>query len=251
MLAALLTACSKTPDGVISEGDMAELLADMTEGDAVVELNRSDYADDESRKALKQSILLKHGYTQADFDRSLMWYGHNLDVYDEVYDDVVSILEDRQQDARKEAREAGEKLVAAGDSVDVWTMPHSMLYDRRQTGSGVLLSFSYPADSEMRKGDRYEWRLQLVNSKNSASVLIGVDYADGSSEFQTQSMMPEIPSSIVLQTDSTRIPKRIYGYLDYRMAMENSVFVDKISLSRSRLRPDLYNAHPYQRTLRN
>ena len=32
---------------------------------------------------------------------------------------------------------------------------------------------------------------------------------------------------------------------------ENAVFVDKISLSRSRLRQDIYNAHPYQRGLRN
>ena len=37
--------------------------------DAVVELNRSDYGSDESRKALKQSILIKNGYTQADFDK--------------------------------------------------------------------------------------------------------------------------------------------------------------------------------------
>ena len=58
--AALLSSCSKTPKGVIP--------ANKTKGDAVVELNRSDYGSDESRKALKQSILIKNGYTQADFD---------------------------------------------------------------------------------------------------------------------------------------------------------------------------------------
>ena len=109
--AALLSSCSKTPKGVIPEKDMAVLLADMAEGDAVVELNRSDYGSDESRKALKQSILIKNGYTQADFDKSLMWYGHNLDIYGDVYDDVVSILEDRQRDARNEAKKVGERLV--------------------------------------------------------------------------------------------------------------------------------------------
>lgn len=157
--AALLSSCSKTPKGVIPEKDMAVLLADMAEGDAVVELNRSDYGSDESRKALKQSILIKNGYTQADFDKSLMWYGHNLDVYGDVYDDVVSILEDRQRDARNEAKKVGERLVAAGDSVDVWQQSHSLLFDRRQCGGLVQLAFSYPADSEMRTGDRYEWRM--------------------------------------------------------------------------------------------
>ena len=165
--AALLSSCSKTPKGVIPEKDMAVLLADMAEGDAVVELNRSDYGSDESRKALKQSILIKNGYTQADFDKSLMWYGHNLDVYGDVYDDVVSILEDRQRDARNEAKKVGERLVAAGDSVDVWQQSHSLLFDRRQCGGLVQLAFSYPADSEMRTGDRYEWRMQMVNAKNA------------------------------------------------------------------------------------
>lgn len=78
-----------------------------------------------------------------------------------------------------------------------------------------------------------------------------MDYADGSSEFQSQSLMPEETASIVLQTDSTRTTKRVYGYMNYKMVMENAVFVDKISLSRSRLRQDIYNAHPYQRGLRN
>lgn len=225
--AALMSSCSKTPKGVIPEKDMAVLLADMAEGDAVVELNRSDYGSDESRKALKQSILIKNGYTQADFDKSLMWYGHNLDVYGDVYDDVVSILEDRQRDARNEAKKVGEKLVAAGDSVDVWQQSHSLLFDRRQCGGLVQLAFSYPADSEMRTGDRYEWRMQMVNAKNAATLFVGVDYADGSSEFQSQSLMPEETASIVLQTDSTRTTKRVYGYMNYKMVMENAVFVDK------------------------
>lgn len=40
--------------------------------------------------------------------------------------------------------------------------------------------------------------------ENAATLFVGVDYADGSSEFQSQSLMPEETASIVLQTDSTR-----------------------------------------------
>lgn len=100
-----------------------------------------------------------------------MWYGHNLDIYGDVYDDVVSILEDRQRDARNEAKKVGERLVAAGDSVDVWQQSHSLLFDRRQCGGLVQLAFSYPADSEMRTGDRYEWRMQMVNAKTPQRCL--------------------------------------------------------------------------------
>lgn len=250
LLVAMLTSCSKTPSGIISEHDMAKLLADMAEGDAVVELNREAYESEDSRKALKQSILMKHGYTQEEFDESLMWYGHNLDVYDDVYDDVISILEDRQKSSQKEAKAAGEKLVAAGDSVDIWQSAHAMLFDRRQSGDNIQLDFSIKADAEMRKGDRYEWRMQLVNAKNAADVLIGVDYSDGTTEYQTQSFSPESTSVIQLQTDSTRTATRVYGYVDYRMMTENAVFVDKISLSRSRLRSDVYNMHPFQHVVK-
>ncbi len=251
LAALLLVACSKTPKGIISEGNMAELLADMSEGDAVVELNRDAYANEDARKALKQSILMKHGYTQEDFEKSLMWYGHNLDIYDEVYEDAITILEQRQRDAKKEAKAAGEKLIAAGDSVDIWQLSHSLMFDRRQNGETVQLDFSFNSDSEMRKGDRYEWRMFIVNSKNAAHLLLGVDYADGTTEYQTLSLMPESTSPIVLQTDSTRAPKRVYGYLDYRMATESSVIVDKISLSRSRLRSETYSQHSFQRTQKN
>lgn len=247
---ALLTACTKTPDYVIGEGDMAELLADMHEGEAVVELNPSAYRDDSVKKALKQSILMKNGVTQEQFDTSLIWYGHNLDVYNEVYEDVVSILEKRQEKAREDAVKAGEKLVAAGDSVDIWDLPHSLLFDRRQAGGLAQVAFSYPADSETKPGDRFVWKLAMVNTRNSADMLLGVDYSDGTSEYQTRQALPGMLVDLILQSDSARTISRVYGYMTYRIGTESSVFADKITLSRTRFNREIYTAHPYQRKVK-
>lgn len=244
----ILASCYKAPNDVISEGDMAELLADLTEADAIVELNRADYDNDEQRKILKQSILEKHGVTQDEFNNSLMWYGHNLDVYDDVYDNVITILESRQKDAQKEAKKVGEKLIAAGDSVDVWQMPHTLLHNRRQAGENLQLSFAYDADGEMRNGDRYKWQFAMVNSKSSARALLGIDYKDGSAEYQTIIVSPETLVKLELQTDSTKTPKRVFGYLKYQLTTEDAIFIDKISLSRSRVSSDNYSAHNYQYT---
>lgn len=246
VLSMIISSCSKTPNDVISEGEMANLLADLTEADAIVEINRTDYDTDEKRQLLKQAILEKHGVTQDEFNNSLMWYGRNLDIYDEVYDNVISILETRQKDAQKDAQKAGEKLIAAGDSVDIWQMSHSFLHSRKQAGENLQLIFSYDADGEMRNGDRYKWQFSLINNKTTARALIGIDYTDGSTEYQTAVVSPESVARIELQTDSTKSPKRIYGYLRYQLVSEDALFIDQISLSRSRLNKAIYNSHPYQ-----
>lgn len=245
----ILAACGSEPSGVIPQDDMAELLADIHEGEAVVDINFRQYTDDSARLAIRQAILKKHDVTAEEFDSSLMWYGHNLDVYKNVYDNVITILEERQQQAQEEARKAGEQLIAAGDSVDVWTRPHSLIFEKQRTGDCVLLTFSYPADSEMKVGDCYYWRLMMLNSKEPAEAFIAVDYKDGSGEYQMQRAMPETLLNLTLQTDSIREPSRVYGYLRYNMASEKCVFVDKISLSRARLNSERYDAHPYQRKL--
>ena len=111
----LLSACKKVPDYVISENDMAELLADIHEANAVIEINPAAYNNDSLKKELKQSVFIRHNTTQEQFDTSLLWYGHNLDIYTEVYDNVIEILEERQKNIQKETLEAGENLIATGD----------------------------------------------------------------------------------------------------------------------------------------
>lgn len=249
-LCLLASACKQTPGYVIPEDDMAELLADLQTANAVVELNPNAYKDDSLKKALKQSVYIKHNTTQEQFDTSLMWYGHNLDIYHEVYENVVTILEDRQKDVQKEARAAGEKLIATGDSVDIWSNSHNLIFDRRQVGESMLLTFSIPTDNDSRNGDRYVWKFKLTNARRPADLLIGVDYADGSSEYQTKSTTPDYATDITLQADSTKAVSRLYGYLHYRIQTESAVFVDRITLTRTRLNPANYSAHPYQRKIK-
>lgn len=249
ILCLALFACKKTPDSVIGEGEMAELLADIHEADAVVELDFENYPNDSVKKVLKQSIFIKHHVSQEQFDSSLMWYGQNLDIYKDVYGEVIPILESRQKSVQQEARKAGERLLAAGDSADVWQLPHNLLFDRRLTDGMVQLAFSMQSDGESKSGDRYKWNLRLPDAKNPVDLFLGVDYADGTSEYQTKSISPEMQGEIVLQADSTRAVERVYGYLHYRMQVENTIFISGISLIRMRLNAENYTMHPYQRRL--
>ena len=136
-----LASCSKTPDYVISENDMAMLLADIHEADAVVTFDKQHYKEDSTKEVLCESIFAKHGVSEEQFDTSLIWYGHNLDVYTEVYDNVVEILKDRQKRIIAEAKEAGEKMTLSGDSVDIWASTPHIIFDRKRLGKDAQIAF--------------------------------------------------------------------------------------------------------------
>ncbi len=229
---------------------MAEVMADIETANAIVDMNRDFYASDSSKTALRESILKMHGVTSAEFDTSLVWYGHNLDIYTDVYENAIEILQDRQKDIIAEAKKAGEKMTLSGDSVDIWQGSKLAIFNKRQIGEIAQVAFSIPADDNSRQGDRYQWRFHLYNSANNGQALIGIDYTDGTSEYQVKEAKPDEITEIILQSDSTLKVGRVYGYMVYQMKDEDAVFADSLSLYRSRLNSEIYNYHGFQRKVK-
>ena len=88
----LLAACSKVPDGILSEKKMQGVLTDMLLAEAMVNVDYNTYKSDTMKLALYESVFRKHDITQAVYDSSLVWYGRNLDIYMEVYNRVLADL---------------------------------------------------------------------------------------------------------------------------------------------------------------
>ncbi len=86
----LLAACSKVPDGILSEKKMQGVLTDMLLAEAMVNVDYNTYKSDTMKLALYESVFRKHDITQAVYDSSLVWYGRNLDIYMEVYNRVLA-----------------------------------------------------------------------------------------------------------------------------------------------------------------
>lgn len=246
----LFASCSRTPDNVLSKGDMADLLVDLQLATAVANQNPEKYPTDSMKQLLKQSVFEKHHITEAEFDTSLMWYGHNLDTYTEVYDDVIAQLQKREQKAVEESRKAGEQATLAGDSVDIWTLPHRQIFNKRQIGQYAMLAFSIPADDNTKAGDRYEWNMRLYNGSEAAEAVLGVDYAGGGSEYQVRTVPMDERTRIILQSDSTKKVIRVFGHMVYNLKRDNTLFADSLSLYRTRMDDEQYNNHGFQRTIK-
>lgn len=228
----LTVACDRTPDYVIKPADMASLLVDIHKGEGVVDLNSSAYRADSARKALKQSIYLRHGVTSEQFDTSLVWYGHNIEKYIEVYDMVIEELEKELKDADVAA--AGEKvqLAVVGDSVDAW---NDTRYRRFAYGyPSDILKFAMRQDENWEKGDVYTWKLFITNRQSPLRVTIGGDYSDGTSDYVTASFNSEGWNELTFPADTARTMKYVYGVVELSPRKGEIAYVDSISLVRMR-----------------
>lgn len=230
--------CSNRPDYVIPPEKMAELMADLNMGEAVTDVERRQYRENEPREEFKSAIYEKHGVTGEQVDTSLSWYGHNISQYIEICDRSVEILEARLSSVGTNI--VSNSVSAHGDSVDIWPYP-SYIHVRPQDASSSL-TFHFEQDENREIGDIYTWRAKFDNISSPVEWGIISEYADGMIETLNTSFNSNGWQEINFYTDSTKTLSRIYGYLKVD---ENNSFIDSLSLIRKRKDEELYT-HRYR-----
>lgn len=246
------TGCRKTPDHVIPEGKMAEIMADINIGNAIVEDERGHYSTDSSKMVLMQSIYARHGVTAADVDTSLVWYGHNIETYIKVCEAAEEILTKRIESAEMTAgKTAGAPLPMNldGDSVNLW----AGVPTRRITGheASDFQTFSLFTDKNWDRGDRYTLSAKGINTRGEVTMFIAADYNDGTTEYATLRRPAEDMQRLTFVMDSAKVASRIYGSLHYSGSEGEVAYLDSISLVRTRGRNDNVAARKGQLITRN
>lgn len=230
-------ACSRVPSYVIEPDDMALLLADIHTGEGVVDQNYSSFRTDSAKLALKAGIYKRHGVTQEQVDTSLMWYGHNLELYGEVYDKTIEILEKRLSEIRSTAASAA--MAVAGDSVDVWNGAKHLTV--AGTSPSEFLTFALDYDENWEPGDVYSWKFKTLNNSGNLTMSVFVDYADGVTEQSYSTTSADGWHTVQLTTDTLREARRIYGVSRLSIPHRGGfMYLDSISLTRNRKNPAAY-----------
>lgn len=237
--------CDRTPDHVIKPKEMASLLADIHKGEGVVDLQGSRYRNDSVKKALKQSIYMRHGVTQEQVDTSMVWYGHNIDVYKEVYDMVIKQLEEELNNADIAADGKSVQVSVVGDSVNVWSELPYRRFSAQSPSDFVRFKLNY--DENWEKGDTYSWKLFANNHILPLSWTICADYSDGSTDYISSKFYGTGWQELKLYTDTAKILRSVYGSVQYLPSKGETAYIDSISLTRTRFSPDEY----YRGTVQN
>ncbi|MBD5352762.1 MAG: DUF4296 domain-containing protein [Bacteroides sp.] len=244
MLTLLAAGCSR-PGPVLSEERLARLLVDLELADAFVTEQRVQmFADDSMRLAMRESVLAKHKVNEATLDTSLRWYGANLPKLIKVYERADSILADSLRAIDREEQQL--LVAAAGDSANVWRLDPSIPLEGSQ-----FFSFEVSVDSSWRRGDVVDWSFALHNLRSEeVAVTLGANYNDRAqtvNSFTISRRGRDNPHySLQLQLDRQKRATRIFGFIRVPLDSGRRVFIDSISLVRTRMVDDEYHSRRYR-----
>ena len=250
----LASACDKAPSGIIKESKMVGLLADLYKAEAYTDVYRADFANDSLRMELKQSVFAKHGVTQADYDRSLEWYAHNMDTYANVCQRAMARLDEEKKKSYRHqedhqpraAQPGGDRTTSPAD--DIWHGRRAWTLTPSMKNGFITFEIDAAQDVDTRQGDRYELTFKAATPAPKAiGVFFAADYADGATAFLSRQSLANGWNRIVLQTDSARRVKRIYGYFAYRLPPTQAAYLDSIQILRSKLNRQQYSRTGVQR----
>lgn len=246
MTAVLMTvACRRTPGDVIEPHDMALLLADIHKGEGVVELNRRSFSNDSSKRALMEAIYRRHGVTQEQFDTSMVWYGHHLEEYINVYNEVMDILQ--AEIDQTDAVAARIQMAAVGDSANTWNFSPRYIFTRNTPVK--MLSIVLLPDENSEPGDNYTINFKTLNNVSPIKSILGVEYNDGLIEWIENTHTESGKASWSLITDSLREIKRVFNNLILNPTGHEMVFIDSLSLTRTRVNPQNYGRRYVQKKI--
>lgn len=232
----LAASCHGVPSGVIQPEEMAQLMADVHTGEAVVDMNRREYQTDSAKQAFKQSIYERHGVTSEQVDSSMAWYGRNITRYMDVYERTIAILEERLSEMGNLV--AAEAMSAAGDSVDVWSGPRHLVIGELSPTN--IITFRYNADENWLPGDVYTWRAKFTDNGAQSEMCFAADYTDGTVETMYSGFSGDSWHELTFRADSTRTLRAVSGYLRGDLPAAGPLRLDSIGLVRKRLNAGRY-----------
>ena len=269
----VLMSCDRTPGGVLSMNDMADLIVDLQMAEAYIESHPGDFTDDSSKLVIKQSVFKKHGITQQDYDSSLVWYAHNMEDYTRAYDKAVGILQERHDKISKGGKGKFDDMAArpsepthtpqprsmsrknlskfgadaTADSADLWI--GKRCYWLTQASGRGFIPFDLPLSNNTLPGDRYQLAYKLKRGGNDFKVSLSVDYTDGSTAQLTRATYSDGWVEIDVQSDTARQVRRVYGYVSYDIKRGHTAYVDSLMLMRTRKSDGNYGFIHAQRLL--
>lgn len=243
LLALLIVACERVPDMVLKQESMARLLVDLKLAEAYCLQQPVGGSDPDSvRRAVRESVLAKHGVNDAVLDSSMHWYGAHPARFMKVVDRADSLLSDTLR--RLEKSENLAMRAVAGDSVNIWPIAPSTLFARSEASS--FYAFEIPVDSTWVRGDVLTLTFALDNALSEMTTLVAVDYANRNrtTEAVTTRQYPgdKRRFEVKLQTDSNMNAVRVYGYFHLNPKDGERAYVDSIRLIRTRMVAKDYNS---------
>lgn len=219
----LSVACSRRPSDVPDEEEMASLLADMHKAEMYISTDQTYAMNDSMRLVLRQSVLANHNINEPQFQNALDWYGHNIDLFGDVYDRTEEIV---KQEAAKGS--AAVTQAAKTDNSQLWFGPTRAALSRQRGETHLTFEIQ---GKELGEADRLEWTFTVPAMPGRVTAFIGVDYSDGSNTYSSQTFnIPGLQRINITPEKNRGSVVRVFGQSTFFPNRDETLLVDSISL---------------------
>lgn len=221
ILAILGTACESRPKEIMSDKETVELISDLRIADAMFDAGQGSRTGFSTRERAELGVMKAHGVSPEKYRKTIEWYGENLDKFDEMNKSV-------EKNLRKRLAKIDPNVSShVTEDNNIWPYPNHLIFRPGMISDGFTFTIGDPG---IEKGGYAELKMKTSDSNTSMTVLVGVDYADGSTSYigRTNSGFEQI--KVRVQSDTARRVKRIYGYFRPSNMLVNTITFDSISL---------------------
>ena len=179
-----LFACEEKPDGLLSKGEMEDVLYDYH----IAQYMAASMPYEERYKSYLyvEAVFEKHGITEAQFDSSLVYYNRHTAQIRDIYQHVQRKLEDYDSKLQLESgsNEIRASFTLGGDTADIWS-GHRMMILRNNPYLNKE-TFIIHADTSFYLNDHFRLALDVDfiredqnNRDNNITACLSVHFKDG------------------------------------------------------------------------
>lgn len=228
-------ACNRVPGDIIDAKTMEHLLIDIHKAEAYMENNKYLANNKKAQDSIKNNIFAKHKVTSTEFDSSVVWYGTNLDIYIDIYDNVIQKLQEENNSLLALMNNQKEMFIGmtrSGDTVNIWNINPHYVFEGKLNNN--LLTFTVPYDDNFKEEDLFKLKFKIISRDKSPypiQVVLAVKEGKDSTYFAKKSIATEGWDSVQIKSKTTI--RRVMGSFYVPANPEWKItHIDSISLER-------------------
>lgn len=212
-----LAACKPTnPRGILSKGEMEDILYDYHVAVAMGEIEQQGGSVDRGiNLAYKAAILKKYGITEAEFDSSMVFYMRHTEQMRDVYKDLVERLNNKTLSLGGGVNGGAlAGISAGGDTANVWRGKSALVLTTQRPFNAY--SFEVKPDTSFHKGDKLmlDFNSQFIyqDGMRDAVAVLAVEFKNDSVASMHTRISNSLHSSVSIEDRDSLGIKRIRGY---------------------------------------
>ena len=211
-----LVACKPTiPSEYIQPDELEDILYDYHIADAMGNVF-SQYDDSLKMNVYRKTVLAKYGYTEAQFDSTMVYYVRHAELIHKIYESLSERIENEAAalGVATDEFKGLSSLSNTGDTANIWTASRTLMLT--QAPGFNMYSFDIKPDTSYKAGDTFmlnsDAQFIYKDGSRQAVMVLTLTFANDSIVSRVCHMSSSMHYTLTISDDKRLGIKRLRGY---------------------------------------